>query len=1024
MDFLPTITCDGDQELFRQFNQEIERKLPGTTIEWKRSHGRPSKLVVVKAQIARLAQKHLEYTIDTTPSLQCFPFFHMFWTDCQDFEEYRSDLKEKIAKWVKRIKANSGIDWLIIQVNSPGSLKGNKPKLQLPRSSLFDRIKSDFGGGKANDRCIQLWEPSKHELTGNPRSVESWSAFMNKLRQSVLTAIDRNLRKFEEKVRSIRDKRTERSWDFTDYFLCHEQVAMVYEIMGLNEEALIHYDEVDALMNQLMIKIKFSEQPGCLAPFAGECWCWDGASISQDSEKKLRASIKKKEATLLDLRNYLFIRQCALLFQLDRVQDVLQRMLEFMHNVVHELEILKVSVPPGAAACWVTLTSLQLIRATIQKNAEFATYSLHTAHIYQYARQKLFQVGALCGLMPDATSTDQQLHIACELTAGVGKNDEVKYSEGNPSNKLKTALSSKDGFKALYLELLQMAIKTYENIKRTRSAKILGIDLGKFYMSGGSYGDAEELLTEGYKMFAGEGWGLLAANTLICVAKCQYQLRNWEKYAQSCAVLACQAHLSEEERSFYTQELLTLKDDKQNPEHPLTLRGDPLFQPEQVKLHLTKSIATVGENVHAEVTLNSGLERLVDDCALSIVMRRTVSPQDSEPITLTNADDSSDTTDSLSDADSNKSRRDTSSSNDSVDPSGERKVKEKFSLDSGKVQLMSGAHTYHLHGKINKSGNFLLQQIVVKMGSLQLLASLQRLPKQTRKFQVVAESPKISWAQQDHDIPPVAGLIQLVSLTISTGPGATLDQSVMKIESASGLLFLPMECGQGIITPENENESQVTEAEYRIEISNAEDEDVQMCPSCSLILPGIPSYHKIQVNLVVFSKFENTDEKQLTVEHDVLCSATWLSSNNLSSLFLTCYKPFVLEHILHATKYGDLLQIILTGTTPADLVVSDVNLRVTNEVDPKKLIPLHTAVPQAVFYHSEVSFVWRLPKEFSKASEFELDLVYCSKMSTGETGKKRQFQHCFNIDSAKKNNVNVDSTEVTKEEAMDSIGLV
>lgn len=33
---------------------------------------------------------------------------------------------------------------------------------------------------------------------------------------------------------------------------------MVYEIMGLNEEALIHYDEVDALMNQLINKIKNS----------------------------------------------------------------------------------------------------------------------------------------------------------------------------------------------------------------------------------------------------------------------------------------------------------------------------------------------------------------------------------------------------------------------------------------------------------------------------------------------------------------------------------------------------------------------------------------------------------------------------------------------------------------------------------------------------------------------------------------------------------------------------------------------
>ena len=52
----------------------------------------------------------------------------------------------------------------------------------------------------------------------------------------------------------------------------------------------------------------------------------------------------------------------------------------------------------------------------------------------------------------------------------------------------------------------------------------------KPFRSGGSYGDAEELLTEGYKMFAEEGWGLLAANTLLSLAQCQFQLRNWEKY--------------------------------------------------------------------------------------------------------------------------------------------------------------------------------------------------------------------------------------------------------------------------------------------------------------------------------------------------------------------------------------------------------------------------------------------------------------------------------------------------------------
>ena len=44
---------------------------------------------------------------------------------------------------------------------------------------------------------------------------------MSKLRQSVLAAVDRNLRKFEDKVRNTRDKRTEANWDFTNYFLCH-----------------------------------------------------------------------------------------------------------------------------------------------------------------------------------------------------------------------------------------------------------------------------------------------------------------------------------------------------------------------------------------------------------------------------------------------------------------------------------------------------------------------------------------------------------------------------------------------------------------------------------------------------------------------------------------------------------------------------------------------------------------------------------------------------------------------------------
>ena len=38
---------------------------------------------------------------------------------------------------------------------------------------------------------------------------------------------------------------------------------------------------------------------------------------------------------------------------------------------------------------------------------------------------------------------------------------------------------------------------------------------------------------------------------------------------------------------------------------------------------------------------------------------------------------------------------------------------------------------------------------------------------------------------------------------------------------------------------------------------------------CFVRLPFIPPYHKVQVDLLLFSNFEDTDPEQLTVDHDV-----------------------------------------------------------------------------------------------------------------------------------------------------------
>ena len=60
-------------------------------------------------------------------------------------------MKEKIAEWQRQLKDKSIVDWLIIHVIVSQENLKNKPKFPVPRSTVYDKIKSDFGG-KNNDR--------------------------------------------------------------------------------------------------------------------------------------------------------------------------------------------------------------------------------------------------------------------------------------------------------------------------------------------------------------------------------------------------------------------------------------------------------------------------------------------------------------------------------------------------------------------------------------------------------------------------------------------------------------------------------------------------------------------------------------------------------------------------------------------------------------------------------------------------------------------------------------------------------
>lgn len=56
-------------------------------------------------------------------------------------------------------------------------------------------------------------------LKDSSRAQESWSAFLTKLRTLLLMSFTKNLGKFEDDMRTLREKRTEPGWSFCDYFM-------------------------------------------------------------------------------------------------------------------------------------------------------------------------------------------------------------------------------------------------------------------------------------------------------------------------------------------------------------------------------------------------------------------------------------------------------------------------------------------------------------------------------------------------------------------------------------------------------------------------------------------------------------------------------------------------------------------------------------------------------------------------------------------------------------------------------------
>ncbi|XP_066949278.1 trafficking protein particle complex subunit 10 [Macrobrachium rosenbergii] len=1009
----PIVTYAGDNSLFTGLQAGLVTSLPQESVEWRRSYGRPSRCVHVEVDFVPFSEECL--VKDATRTILGQPIFHTYWTDCSDVEVYKNSMRDNLQTWVTSLRQQGITDWMVILLETPDTRKGNK---LLPRTTVLDKIKNDFGGKQA-ERCVSLIDPLKTDS----RSMESWQTLLTKMRHLLMISYNRALNRFEENMRAERERRIEKSWSFCSYFLLQEELAQVFSLLALHDEALVQYDELDALFTQFVLNSAHGDSPPWLATFSQPCEKWEGLHLTSELDVGVQGKIRNKEVTLIEFRNYLFQRQCALLFQLNKHWEVASRALTFLQNTVGELNILEVNVAPGGVACWGVLSCLEIIDA-LQNYKEPSTtdaHALHTAPLWAYARDKLQELGTLCGLMPGSEAKSTQLHTVISLVYGMG-NDPHSHDEPSddpsahdtPMTRLKDALSSPEAFKKHFLDLSEVAISTYKHIGRIRSARLIGKDLATFYMAQGEPQKAATFLTDQLTMFLDEKWLLLAAYTQLTLATCYQSTSDSERYIRTCAQLAGSEVLSNEIRKEHFEKMSSAIQDV-SKDSPLMIPSERIFEVTGIKL-ISEDRIILDSEVQVELGVFSKLPEDLMFKNISVMLQHfqedieSSSKRSSEVERKTSSSSSTSQPSTRKTLPSNVVQRSGSNSGDSEHQSG---PSDTLETDTAKFNLMTQPlhMSLHLEYKQDKS----LSSAAVTCSNSHKV--LRRRDSQGGLFKsdrnVMKEEVKDKLCAENNIIKPGQNTVKLSTKVSKRGKFTAIQValSLEKVEficgkaSIGGLplclevvsenpriflgrrdrdllagIYQPMvltvhsgswhvangttvklRTSRGLTVHQDKENSEVKALEREIEIS----------------LPEVDPFSSVAIPLTVLADL-GPQKDASTVEHTVNISSSLIEQR--ADIDVHFIPPFMSSHKLHTANMSKFVQVTMTGLVSRAVEITEPNLCL---LDPKQHVVLKSLHPPTqslvVCTDQSASYMWEVGVDYEQDATPTLKLEFSVK---------------------------------------------
>lgn len=190
----------------------------------------------------------------------------------------------------------------------------------------------------------------------DPKAVDTWNEFAIRIKDLAFSGVSAQIIQYEDDARRLDQQRLIPGWNYCQYFILKEALAFTFELLGIYEEVLVQYDELEASFFQTM-----AEQGAPWFKKFGATEQGDDSPLIFHLSKNYRERIIQNTISIYDFRMYLFYRQCHILNLLQRPVEICLRAKLFISTFSRTINDYKDSLNQYFCESWTYSMALTII---------------------------------------------------------------------------------------------------------------------------------------------------------------------------------------------------------------------------------------------------------------------------------------------------------------------------------------------------------------------------------------------------------------------------------------------------------------------------------------------------------------------------------------------------------------------------------------------------------------------------------------------------------------------------------------